>query len=80
MEAFLSRTPVFLSLLALLVAATLGLVIFAPGVAVLPMVLAAALWWVCQQPVRKLTLGLFAMAVTVDLVPEVPYEGEWKSP
>jgi O-antigen ligase len=80
MEAFLSRTPVFLSLLALLVAATLGLVILAPKVAVLPMVLAAALWWVCQQPVRKLTLGLFAMAVTVDLVPEVPYDGEWKSP
>ena len=29
MEAFLSRTPVFLTLLALLVVATLGLVIFA---------------------------------------------------
>ncbi|MET0402581.1 MAG: exopolysaccharide repeat unit polymerase [Cystobacter sp.] len=80
MEAFLSRTPVFLSLLALLVLATLGLVIFAPVVAVLPMVLAAALWWICQQPVRKLTLAIFAMAVTVDLVPEVPYEGRWQSP
>jgi hypothetical protein len=80
MEAFLSRTPVFLTLLALLVGATLGLVILAPQVAVLPVVLAAVLWWLCQQPVRKLTLGLFAMAVTVDLVSEVPYEGRWKSP
>ncbi|ATB30039.1 exopolysaccharide repeat unit polymerase [Melittangium boletus] len=80
MEAFLSRTPVFMALLALLVLATLGLVILFPAVAPVPMVLAAFLYWVCQQPVRKLTLALFAAAVTVDLVPEVPYEGRWQSP
>jgi hypothetical protein len=80
MEAFLSRTPVFMGLLGLLVLVTLGLVILFPAVAVLPMVLAAVLYWVCQQPVRKLTLALFAAAVTVDLVPEVPYEGRWQSP
>lgn len=80
MLEFLSRTPVFMTLLALLVVATLGLVILFPAVAVLPMVLAAVLYWLCQQPLRKLALGLFAMAVTVDLVPEVPYEGKWQSP
>ena len=80
MQELLSRTPVFMSLLALLVLATLGLVILAPAIAVLPMVLAAVLYWLCQQPVRTLTLGLFALAVTVDLVPEVPYEGKWQSP
>ncbi|MBM7112365.1 exopolysaccharide repeat unit polymerase [Archangium primigenium] len=80
MEAFLSRTPVFMALLGLLVVVTLGLVILFPAVAPMPMVLAAFLYWVCQQPVRKLTLALFAAAVTVDLVPEVPYEGRWQSP
>ncbi len=80
MEAFLSRTPVFLALLGLLVAVTLGLIIFAPAVAALPMVLAIVLYWICQQPVRLLTLGLFGAAMTVDLVSEVPYEGRWQSP
>jgi hypothetical protein len=79
-EAFLSRTPVFLTLLALLVLVTLGLVILAPAVAALPMLLACFLWWVCRLPLRTLVLALFAMAVTVDLVNEVPYEGHWKSP
>ncbi len=80
MQEFLSRTPVFMALLALLVLVTLGLVILFPAVAVMPMVLAAFLYWVCQQPVRKLTIALFAMAVTVDLVPEQVYEGKWQSP
>ncbi|HYO54081.1 exopolysaccharide repeat unit polymerase [Archangium sp.] len=79
-QAFLSRTPVFLALLALLVLATMGLLILFPAVALLPVGLAIAGWWVCQQKIRTLTLGLFAMAVTVDLVTEVPYEGHWKSP
>ncbi|HEX8822209.1 MAG TPA: exopolysaccharide repeat unit polymerase [Archangium sp.] len=80
MEALLSRTPVFLTLVGILVMATLGLLIVAPEVALLPVVLTAVLWWVCRQPLRTLTFALFAVAVTVDLVPEVPYDGEWKSP
>ncbi|WP_395813036.1 exopolysaccharide repeat unit polymerase [Archangium minus] len=79
-QAFLSRTPVFMSLLALVVLATVGLIIFAPALAILPVGGAVFLWWVCRQPLRTLTLAVFAAAVTVDLVPEVPYEGEWKSP
>jgi hypothetical protein len=80
MEALLSRTPVFMALVALLVLATLGLLVVAPAIAPVPMVGAAFLWWVCRQPLRTLTLGLFAIAVIVDLVPEVPYEGRWQSP
>jgi hypothetical protein len=80
MEAFLSRTPVFYSLLALVVLATLGLLVLAPALAPLPVVGAVGLWWLCRQTIRNLTLGLFAAAVTVDLVPEVPYEGKWQSP
>ncbi|PTL75773.1 exopolysaccharide repeat unit polymerase [Vitiosangium sp. GDMCC 1.1324] len=80
MQAFLSRTPVFMTLLALLVLATVGLVIAAPAIAILPVAGAAFLWWVCHQPLRTLTFAIFAMAVTVDLVPEVPYEGKWQSP
>jgi hypothetical protein len=79
-QALLSRTPVFLALLALLVLATMGLLIAFPAGALLPVGLAIAGWWLCQQKIRTLTLGLFAMAVTVDLVTEVPYEGHWKSP
>ncbi|HEX8433577.1 exopolysaccharide repeat unit polymerase [Archangium sp.] len=80
MEAFLSRTPVFMALLVLLGLATLGLLVVAPAIAPVPVVGAAFLWWVCRQPLRTLTLALFALAVTVDLVPEVPYEGHWQSP
>lgn len=80
MEAFLARTPIFLALLAVLVAATLGLLVVAPAIAALPMLGAAFAWWVCRLPLRTLALALFAVAVTVDLVPEVPYEGDWQSP
>jgi hypothetical protein len=79
-QAFLSRTPVFMTLLGLLVLVTLGLVVLAPAVALLPMVLACVLWWLCRLPLRTLVLGLFCACVTVDLVNEVPYEGHWKSP
>jgi hypothetical protein len=80
MQRFLSRTPVFLALLALLVLVTVVLLVVAPALALLPAVGAAFLWWVCHQKLRTLTFALFALAVTVDLVPEVPYEGHWKSP
>jgi hypothetical protein len=80
MQEFLSRPYVFLALLALLVLATVGLVVAAPALAILPVGGAAFLWWVCHQPLRTLTFALFAAAVTVDVVPEVPYEGHWQSP
>jgi hypothetical protein len=80
MEAFLSRTPVFLALLGLLVLATLGLLVVSPPLAPVPVLLAGALWWVCRAPLRPLVLGLLAVAFWSDLVPEVPYEGHWKSP
>ena len=80
MEAFLSRTPVFLSLLGLLVVATLGLVILFPPIAPVPMLIAIVLWVVCKAPLRHSVLVLLALAVWSDLASEVPYEGHWKSP
>jgi hypothetical protein len=80
MEALLSRTPIFYALLAMMVLATVGLLVVAPALAPLPLLGAVGGWWVCRQQLRTLTLALFAAAVTVDLVPEVPYEGDWQSP
>jgi hypothetical protein len=80
MEAILSRKPIFLMLVAVLTLATIGLLVAAPGLAPLPVVGSAGLWWLCRQKLRHLTFGLFALAVTVDLVTEVPYEGHWQSP
>ncbi|MFY0562560.1 exopolysaccharide repeat unit polymerase [Archangium lansingense] len=79
-QDFLSRPLVFMASLALLVLATLGLLVLAPAVALLPVAAVVGGWWVCQQKIRTLALALFAMAVTVDLVTEVPYEGHWQSP
>lgn len=79
-QDFLSRPLVFLALLAVLGLATMGLLVLAPAAALLPVAAVIGGWWVCQQKIRTLTLAIFAAAVTVDLVTEVPYEGHWQSP
>lgn len=80
MESFLSRTPVFLTLLAGVVLATLGLVVLFPAVAMLPMAAAILLWVLAKVPVRNPVLILLTILLTVDCAVEVPYSGLWQSP
>src|SRR5687767_1098643 len=80
MEAFLSRTPVFLTLLAGVVMATLGLLVLFPPVAFLPMVAAILLWVLAKVPLRYPVLTLLAILLIVDCAVEVPYSGHWRSP
>jgi hypothetical protein len=80
MEAFLSRTPVFLMLLAGVVLATLGLLVLFPAVAMLPVVAAMLVWVLAKVPIRYPVLTLLAMMLIVDCAVEVPYSGHWKSP
>ncbi|WP_224247558.1 exopolysaccharide repeat unit polymerase [Hyalangium gracile] len=80
MEAFLSRTPVFLTLLAGVMLATLGLLVLFPAVALLPMVGAILLWVLAKVPVRYPVLTLLALLLIVDCAVEVPYSGHWNSP
>jgi hypothetical protein len=80
MEAFLSRTPVFLALLAGVVLATLGLLVLFPAVALLPMLAASLLGVLAKVPVRYPVLTLLAILLTIDCAVEVPYSGQWNSP
>ncbi len=80
MEAFLSRTPVFLTLLAGVVLATLGLLVLFPPVAMLPMVAAMMAWVLAKVPIRYPVLTLLAILLIVDCAVEVPYSGHWNSP
>ncbi len=80
MEAFLSRTPVFLTLLAGVVLATLGLLVLFPPVAMLPMVAAILLWVLAKVPLRYPVLTLLAVLLIIDCAVEVPYSGHWNSP
>ncbi|HYH98382.1 exopolysaccharide repeat unit polymerase [Hyalangium sp.] len=80
MEAFLSRTPVFLMMLAGVVLATLGLLVLFPAVALLPVVGAVMLWVLAKVPVRYPVLTLLATLLIVDCAVEVPYSGHWQSP
>ncbi|HLL00770.1 MAG TPA: exopolysaccharide repeat unit polymerase [Myxococcaceae bacterium] len=80
MEAFLSRTPVFLTLLAGVVMATLGLLILFPPVAFLPVVAAMLLWVLAKVPLRYPVLTLLAILLIIDCAVEVPYAGHWRSP
>jgi hypothetical protein len=80
MEAFLSRTPVFLTLLAGVVLATLGLLVLFPPVAFLPMVAAIMLWVLAKVPLRYPVFTLLAILLIVDCAVEVPYAGHWRSP
>jgi hypothetical protein len=80
MEAFLSRTPVFLTLLAGVVLATLGLLVLFPPVAMLPMVAAIVVWVLVKVPLRYPVLTLLAILLIVDCAVEVPYAGHWRSP
>ncbi len=80
MEAFLARTPVFLTLLAGVVMATLGLLVLFPAVALLPMVAACLVWVLAKVPVRYPVLILLGVLLTVDCAVEVPYSGLWNSP
>jgi hypothetical protein len=80
MEAFLSRTPVFLMLLAGVVLATLGLLVLFPPVAMLPMVAAMLLWVLAKVPLRYPILTLLAILLIIDCAAEVPYSGHWRSP
>jgi hypothetical protein len=80
MEAFLSRTPVFLMLLAGVVLATLGLLVLFPAVAMLPVVAAVMLWVLAKVPLRYPILTLLAILLIIDCAVEVPYSGHWSSP
>ncbi|MDY7226005.1 exopolysaccharide repeat unit polymerase [Hyalangium rubrum] len=80
MEAFLSRTPVFLTLIAGVVMATLGLLVLFPPVAMLPMVAAILVWVLAKVPIRYPVLTLLAILLIVDCAVENPYSGLWKSP
>jgi hypothetical protein len=80
MEAFLSRTPVFLMLLAGVVLATLGLLVVFPPVALLPVVAAVMLWVLAKVPIRYPVLTLLTILLVVDCAVEVPYSGHWQSP
>lgn len=80
MEAFLSRTPVFLTLLGGVVLATLGLIVLFPAVAALPMMAAILLWVLAKVPIRYPVLTLLAILLIVDCAVEVPYSGKWTSP
>ena len=80
MEAFLSRTPVFLTMLAGVVLATLGLLVLFPAVALLPVVAAILVWVLAKVPVRYPVFTLLALMLIVDCAVEVPYSGHWKSP
>lgn len=80
MEAFLSRTPVFLTLLAGVVLATLGLIVLFPAVAMLPMAAAILLWVLAKVPIRYPVLTLLALMLILDCAVEVPYSGKWQSP
>ncbi|WP_224363490.1 exopolysaccharide repeat unit polymerase [Hyalangium versicolor] len=80
MEAFLSRTPVFLVLLSGVVMATLGLLVLFPAVAALPMMAAMLLWVLAKVPVRYPVLTLLAILLIIDCAVEVPYSGHWSSP
>lgn len=80
MENLLSRTPIFLTLIAGLVMATLGLLVLFPAVAMLPMVAAIMLWVLAKVPVRYPVLVLLTILLVVDCAVENPYSGLWKSP
>ncbi|KFE67991.1 exopolysaccharide repeat unit polymerase [Hyalangium minutum] len=80
MEAFLSRTPVFLTLLAGVVLATLGLLVLFPAVAMLPVAAAILLWVLAKVPIRYPVLTLLALMLILDCAVEVPYSGKWQSP
>jgi hypothetical protein len=80
MEALLARTPVFLSVLALLGLATLGLAVYNPPLVPLPVFGAIFFWVLCKVPVRHATFTVFFLALAADCLNESPYEGEWKSP
>ena len=70
MEAFLSRTPVFLTLLGGVVLATLGLLVLFPAVAALPMMAAILLWVLAKVPIRYPVLTLLAILLIVVLCSE----------
>src|SRR5687768_2916866 len=80
MEAFLARTPVFLTMLAGVVLATLGLLVLFPAVALLPLMAAILLWVLAKVPVRYPVFVLLAILLIVDCAVENPYSGHWKSP
>ncbi|ADO75635.1 exopolysaccharide repeat unit polymerase [Stigmatella aurantiaca] len=80
MEHFLSRPPVFFTMLAGLVLATLGLLVLFPAVALLPMVAAIMVWVLAKVPVRYPVLILLTVLLVVDCAVENPYSGHWNSP
>lgn len=80
MEALLSRTPVFLALIAGVMLATLGLLVLFPPVAMLPMVAAIMLWVLAKVPIRYPVLTLLAILLIIDCAVENPYSGLWQSP
>jgi hypothetical protein len=80
MEALLARTPVFFAVLALLVLATLGIVVLFPPLIPLPILGASFVYLLCKVPVRYAAFTFFFFALAADCINEAPFEGEWKSP
>jgi hypothetical protein len=80
MEAFLSRTPIFFTLLGGVVLATLGLVVLFPPVALLPVVAATLVWVLAKVPIRYPVLTVLTLLLVLDCAIEVPYSGHWNPP